>query len=188
MINRRTLLTFKLASTMLGDNPEKSRNPLKKAMRRRNAKTVTFSDPTYYDPSENEFSSGDEGDEDPDFLTVADVTKDGQVEQEQAQNDTIEPLRIRTNPKENTTEDTASESILQQNDAETLMDEVSRASSETYDQGKSLTMLIVLLIVISIIISTVISTVGSTFISTVISTFISTVISTIISIVRSRLT
>lgn len=37
---------------MLGDNPEKSKNPLKKAMRRRNAKTVQFSAPTYYEPSD----------------------------------------------------------------------------------------------------------------------------------------
>src|SRR5690349_11513405 len=48
---------------MLGDNLEKSKNPLKKAMRRRNAKTVQFSSPTYYEPSEYEYSD-DEEDED----------------------------------------------------------------------------------------------------------------------------
>ena len=37
---------------MLGDNPEKSKNPLKKAMRRRNAKTVTFTAPTYVEPAD----------------------------------------------------------------------------------------------------------------------------------------
>jgi hypothetical protein len=47
---------------MLGDTTEKSKNPLKKAMRRRNAKTVTFSAPTYVEPSDYEFSS-DEDDE-----------------------------------------------------------------------------------------------------------------------------
>jgi hypothetical protein len=46
---------------MLGDNPEKSKNPLKKAMRRRNAKTVQFAPPTYYEPSDYEYS--DEEDE-----------------------------------------------------------------------------------------------------------------------------
>ena len=45
---------------MLGDNPEKSRNPLKKAMRRRNAKTVQFAPPTYYEPSEYEPSDDEE--------------------------------------------------------------------------------------------------------------------------------
>ena len=37
---------------MLGDNPEKSKNPLKKAMRRRNAKTVTFTAPTFVEPAD----------------------------------------------------------------------------------------------------------------------------------------
>lgn len=50
---------------MLGDNTEKSKNPLKKAMRRRNAKTVQFSAPTYYEPSEYDYSDEeeDEGEE-----------------------------------------------------------------------------------------------------------------------------
>jgi hypothetical protein len=49
---------------MLGDNTEKSKNPLKKAMRRRNAKTVQFTAPTYYEPSEANYSSDEEeGDE-----------------------------------------------------------------------------------------------------------------------------
>ena len=45
---------------MLGDNPEKSKNPLKKAMRRRNAKTVQFAAPQYFEPSNFEYSD-DEG-------------------------------------------------------------------------------------------------------------------------------
>lgn len=48
---------------MLGDNTEKSKNPLKKAMRRRNAKTVQFAAPTYYEPSEAEYSDEDDGDD-----------------------------------------------------------------------------------------------------------------------------
>lgn len=47
---------------MLGDNPEKSRNPLKKAMRKRNAKTVQFTDPQYFEPSEPSYSSDEEDD------------------------------------------------------------------------------------------------------------------------------
>lgn len=46
---------------MLGDNPEKSKNPLKKAMRRRNAKTVQFAAPQYYEPSDFEYSDDEEG-------------------------------------------------------------------------------------------------------------------------------
>ncbi|KAK5254611.1 protein phosphatase regulator [Exophiala xenobiotica] len=49
-----------LSASMLGDNTEKSKNPLKKAMRRRNAKTVQFSAPTYYEPSEYDYSDEEE--------------------------------------------------------------------------------------------------------------------------------
>ena len=49
---------------MLGDNPEKSKNPLKKAMRRRNAKTVQFAAPQYFEPSDFEYSDDEEGQED----------------------------------------------------------------------------------------------------------------------------
>ncbi|KAL1969282.1 hypothetical protein VTN77DRAFT_9474 [Rasamsonia byssochlamydoides] len=49
-----------LSASMLGDNPEKSKNPLKKAMRRRNAKTVTFSSPTYFEASDVDYSSSEE--------------------------------------------------------------------------------------------------------------------------------
>lgn len=48
---------------MLGDNPEKSKNPLKKAMRRRNAKTVQFTAPQYFEPSDLEYSDDEEGGE-----------------------------------------------------------------------------------------------------------------------------
>ena len=48
---------------MLGDNAEKSKNPLKIAMRRRNAKTVTFTSPTYFEPSDNEYSTEEEEEE-----------------------------------------------------------------------------------------------------------------------------
>src|SRR3954471_14682458 len=51
---------------MLGDNPEKSKNPLKKAMRRRNAKTVQFAAPQYFEPSDFDYS--DEEDEEDEGL------------------------------------------------------------------------------------------------------------------------
>ncbi|KAF1941459.1 hypothetical protein EJ02DRAFT_503472 [Clathrospora elynae] len=50
-----------LSATMLGDTAEKSKNPLKKAIRRRNAKTVQFAPPTYVEASDYDYSS-DEGD------------------------------------------------------------------------------------------------------------------------------
>lgn len=47
---------------MLGDKDqaEKSKNPLKKAIRRRNAKTVTFSAPTYVEASDIDYSTEEE--------------------------------------------------------------------------------------------------------------------------------
>lgn len=45
---------------MLSDNAEKSRNPLKKAMRRRNAKTVQFAAPTYVEASDYDYSSDED--------------------------------------------------------------------------------------------------------------------------------
>jgi hypothetical protein len=52
-----------LSATMLGDTAEKSKNPLKKAMRRRNAKTVQFAPPTYVEASDYDYSSDEEGGE-----------------------------------------------------------------------------------------------------------------------------
>jgi hypothetical protein len=45
---------------MLSDNSEKSRNPLKKAIRRRNAKTVQFAAPTYVEASDYDYDTEDE--------------------------------------------------------------------------------------------------------------------------------
>lgn len=49
---------------MLGDNAEKSKNPLKKAMRRRNAKNVSFAAPTYFDAPEVDYSTEEEDEDD----------------------------------------------------------------------------------------------------------------------------
>ncbi len=82
---------------MLGDNAERSKNPLKKAMRRRNAKTVQFCDPTYYEASDIDYSTEEE---DQDQEGVDDV--DGDAESNEVQQDgpddqdeitAVEPLR-----------------------------------------------------------------------------------------------
>lgn len=49
-----------LTSAMLGDQAEKTKNPLKKAIRRRNAKTVTFTAPTYVEASDIDYSTDEE--------------------------------------------------------------------------------------------------------------------------------
>lgn len=56
---------MQLARTHLTDDPGRSKNPLKKAMRRRNAKKVEFSTPTYYEPDPRQWPpEEDEVDED----------------------------------------------------------------------------------------------------------------------------
>lgn len=82
-----------LSATMLGDNNEKSKNPLKKAMRRRNAKTVNFGAPTYIDASDVDYSTDDDS-EHGDFFND-DETLDGEEEdvQEQTEDIVVEPLR-----------------------------------------------------------------------------------------------
>jgi len=49
-----------LSATMLGDTTEKSKNYLKNAMRRRNAKKVQFGGQSYVEASEHEYSSDEE--------------------------------------------------------------------------------------------------------------------------------
>jgi len=88
---------------MLGDNPEKSKNPLKKAMRRRNAKTVQFAPPTFYEPSDNEYSSDEEGEggELPELTDAGGLAlqnSDTQSTQEEVA--TVEPLKIRSQQTE----------------------------------------------------------------------------------------
>lgn len=85
---------------MLGDNAEKSKNPLKKAMRRRNAKTVTFSSPTYFEASDVEFSTDEEDDGDEQFFEDEDATaQDTQEDTQATENMTVEPLRLKPRPE-----------------------------------------------------------------------------------------
>ncbi|KAI5248236.1 hypothetical protein E4T43_01570 [Aureobasidium subglaciale] len=49
-----------LSAAMLGDSAENSRNPLKKAMKRRKAKTVQFTAPTFVEASDYDYSSDEE--------------------------------------------------------------------------------------------------------------------------------
>jgi hypothetical protein len=79
---------------MLGDNLEKSKNPLKKAMRRRNAKAVTFTSPTYIEASDVEYSTEEEVDDDDDASFTDEYARE-EYEQREEQNEDIvvEPLR-----------------------------------------------------------------------------------------------
>lgn len=85
---------------MLGDNAEKSRNPLKKAMRRRNAKTVTFSAPTFIEASDVEFSTDDELDEVDYYNSDEEESSHGnEVESQDSDNRDIVVAPLRPKPK-----------------------------------------------------------------------------------------
>lgn len=72
---------------MLHDSPEKPKNPIKKAIRRRNAKAVSFAPPQYFDyeydteedeDAENGYLTNEEDDkedQDADEITAAEPTE-----------------------------------------------------------------------------------------------------------------
>ncbi|KAH4989736.1 hypothetical protein HBI70_166780 [Parastagonospora nodorum] len=85
-----------LSATMLGDTAEKSKNPLKKAMRRRNAKTVQFAPPTYVEASDYDYSSDEDcgelfGGPDP---KQAQQQQQQQQDTEKAETETQEDLQV----------------------------------------------------------------------------------------------
>jgi len=65
------LTAMQLSATMLSDNSEKTRNPLKKAMRRRNTKTVQFAAPTYVEASDYDYTSDEDENAMPEPLSFA---------------------------------------------------------------------------------------------------------------------
>lgn len=84
---------------MLGDSPEKSKNPLKKAMRRRNAKTVQFAPPTFFEPPHAEYSTEDEGESDAEYNIHPEENtdlRDGDQDVESNEVATVEPSNPRT--------------------------------------------------------------------------------------------
>ena len=127
---------------MLGDNPEKSKNPLKKAMRRRNAKTVQFSAPTYYEPSDNDYSSDEEG-EDGQYSHLTDTSglmlQDQEAQASQDETATVEPLMIRDLQKDiNGNDDIKAEPQVVQGESEQESQLDKTRSSEEVSDCKSI--------------------------------------------------
>lgn len=83
---------------MLGDNPERSKNPLKKAMRRRNAKTVQFTAPTYFEASDVEYSTEEEDEGEGGYFPQDEDGGETQNQEQEIAADedaTVEPLNPR---------------------------------------------------------------------------------------------
>ncbi|CEO58930.1 hypothetical protein PMG11_03622 [Penicillium brasilianum] len=121
-----------LSATMLGDNSEKSKNPLKKAMRRRNAKTVNFAPPTYIEASDVEYST-DEEDEHGDFFNDDETveSEDGEA-QEQNEDIVVEPLRTKSE-REKLTERAEGTQSPEKQEPERTSYEPRRSSEEFFD-------------------------------------------------------
>lgn len=119
---------------MLGDNSEKSKNPLKKAMRRRNAKTVNFAAPTYIEASDVEFTTDDDSEHgdffnDDETETVESEEGDGQ---EQGEDIVVEPLRPKAQ-KEKPTEQPDVNPTQESQESERVSSEPQRSSEEFFD-------------------------------------------------------
>src|SRR5271154_1961822 len=110
---------------MLGDKDqtEKSKNPLKKAIRRRNGKTVTFSAPTYVEASDIDYSTEEEEAEGDYYGQEQQQTSSQQIERE---DDVITPIEASTPNGEIRDLDVDSPD----NTARELDEKASKASSE----------------------------------------------------------
>jgi hypothetical protein len=89
---------------MLSDNSEKTRNPLKKAMRRRNAKTVQFAAPTYVEASDYDYSSDEEGETTESYINGAQAaagTQQATTEEAAAVEQKEAPAEVRTSTSSN---------------------------------------------------------------------------------------
>lgn len=74
---------------MLGDTAEKTKNPLKKAIRRRHAKNVTWGDNSVVEASDYDYSSDEGGDDDDELFGGADPNQ-AEAQQQQAQGENVE--------------------------------------------------------------------------------------------------
>ncbi|KAL7626948.1 protein phosphatase regulator [Parahypoxylon ruwenzoriense] len=124
-----------LSATMLGDQAEKAKNPIKTAMMRRKTKTVTFTAPTYVDYSDIEYSTEEE-DEDGDGEKSSQQQASSQqatadiMEDESAK---VEPLKPRSQQKQVKIEPAKAE---EGDIPEPTQSEVRRSSDDMFD-GKT---------------------------------------------------
>lgn len=117
-----------LTSTMLGDQAEKTKNPLKKAIRRRNAKTVTFTAPTYVEASDIDYSTDEEEGEGEFYGQNGQQDQSGDQQEQGPEEDEItavEPLKPRAEVREVKPDSADS-------DAKASSD-ISRTSDEIFD-------------------------------------------------------
>ncbi|RAK72986.1 SH3 domain-containing protein [Aspergillus fijiensis CBS 313.89] len=119
-----------LSATMLGDNSEKSKNPLMRAVRRRTTKNVQFTAPTYIEASDIEYSSDEDLDDAASFnddessRAEAEDAHDGQTD-----DIVVQPLRTKSQRDKGSeeggiddTEEPASNSPIKQRSSQELFE------------------------------------------------------------------
>lgn len=124
---------------MLGDNPEKTKNPLKKAMRRRNGKTVQFAPPTYVEPPDVEYSTEEEMDSDAEYNHHNDEStevQDGDQDVERDEPTAVEPLQSRKPGNDfDSTDETRTSGDSQLMDNQRTAADSERASDEALERS-----------------------------------------------------
>ncbi|KAF2199213.1 hypothetical protein GQ43DRAFT_125912 [Delitschia confertaspora ATCC 74209] len=129
-----------LSATMLGDMAEKSKNPLKKAIRRRNAKTVHFDDPTntYVEASDYDYSSDEENGEE-ELFGGADPNQaqiDSNADNSEPEPDEdlkVQPLKVNGAKKDTKADSTEEERDQNLDDESSKNGEKARSSDEMVD-------------------------------------------------------
>jgi len=128
---------------MLGDEEEKkpsnSLNPLKRAMQRRNTKTVQFTAPSYVEPSDVEYSTEEEGEGDGDYLGQEQndtATQSNDQEKDSEEPVVVEPLRTRGQIRDARQNGDAADSASRNGDfGQTAPADDTRTSEEIFDRS-----------------------------------------------------
>ncbi|KAI1144567.1 hypothetical protein F5Y05DRAFT_31105 [Hypoxylon sp. FL0543] len=128
-----------LSATMLGDQAEKTKNPLKTAIMRRKAKTVMFTAPTYVDYSDIDYSTEEEDGDGEKQAQQLDSQQEQQASSQQSADDTleddesakVEPLKTR-GPQKQAKVESAKTDERDISDSTTI-NEVRRDSNEMFD-------------------------------------------------------
>ncbi|KAK4123528.1 hypothetical protein N657DRAFT_655935 [Parathielavia appendiculata] len=95
-----------LSATMLGDQPDKARNTIRSAMKRRKTKTVQFAAPTYVDYSDIDYSTEEEDAEGNMFAQQQQAQQTQQAQQSAGDSEMedetakVEPLKPRSQQKQ----------------------------------------------------------------------------------------
>lgn len=121
---------------MLGDNPDKPKNPLKKAIRRRNGKSVQFAPPTYFEPSDADYSTEEDEEGEGEYSAQADGNDSQGQEQQVDRKETIDSSQGKQESEVNSVHEShvSVESRDSDVDQNTLVN-VERTSDETVERS-----------------------------------------------------